>query len=73
MSLLGRTLRHPILLAPIAYQRLFHADGEVALGHAAAAQGAGILLSAQASVPIRSGSSVPTGRVCERVRIVKSG
>ena len=50
VTLLGRELLHPILLAPIDYQRLFHADGEVAIGHAAAAQGAGILLSAQASV-----------------------
>ena len=52
VTLLGRELLHPILLAPIAYQRLFHADGEVAIAHAAAAQGAGVLLSAQASVPM---------------------
>lgn len=50
VNLLGRELLHPILLAPIAYQRLFHADGELAMAHAAAAQGAGILLSAQASM-----------------------
>ncbi|CAM3966094.1 alpha-hydroxy acid oxidase [Roseateles saccharophilus] len=50
VSLLGRELRHPILLAPIAYQRLFHADGELAIAHAAAAQEAGLVLSAQASV-----------------------
>lgn len=52
VTLLGRELLHPILLAPIAYQRLFHADGELAIAHAAAAQGAGVLLSAQASVPM---------------------
>lgn len=45
-----RELAHPILLAPIAYQRLFHADGELAIAHAAAAQSAGVVLSAQASV-----------------------
>ncbi|RZL40525.1 MAG: alpha-hydroxy-acid oxidizing protein [Rubrivivax sp.] len=50
VTLLGRELLHPVLLAPIAYQRLFHADGEVAIAHAAAAQGAGVILSAQASV-----------------------
>ncbi|MDN3918918.1 alpha-hydroxy acid oxidase [Roseateles violae] len=50
VTLLGREMPHPILLAPIAYQRLFHADGELAIAHAAAAQGAGLLLSAQASV-----------------------
>ncbi len=52
VTLLGRELLHPILLAPIAYQRLFHVDGELAIAHAAAAQGAGIVLSAQASVPM---------------------
>jgi len=50
VALLGRELQHPVLLAPIAYQRLFHADGELAIAHAAAAQGAGLVLSAQASV-----------------------
>ena len=54
VSLLGRTLRHPILLAPVAYQRLFHDDGELATAHAAAAQEAGLILSAQASVDLRS-------------------
>lgn len=49
IELLGRTLAHPVLLAPIAYQRLVHPDGELASAHAAAAQGAGYLLSAQAS------------------------
>ncbi|KQW46644.1 MULTISPECIES: alpha-hydroxy acid oxidase [unclassified Roseateles] len=52
VTLLGRELQHPVLLAPIAYQRLFHADGELAIAHAAAAQGAGLILSAQASVPL---------------------
>lgn len=50
VSLLGREYLHPILLAPIAYQRLFHADGELAIAHAAAAQSAGLVLSAQSSV-----------------------
>jgi len=50
VTLLGRELLHPILLAPIAYQRLFHVDGELAIAHAAAAQSAGLILSAQASV-----------------------
>jgi len=50
VALLGRELLQPVLLAPIAYQRLFHADGELAIAHAAAAQGAGVVLSAQASV-----------------------
>lgn len=53
VELLGRSLRHPILLAPIAYQRLFHDDGELAIAHAAAAQEAGLILSAQSSVDMR--------------------
>eukprot|EP01031_Cornospumella_fuschlensis_P040647 gene40647-49557_t len=43
-----------VLLAPIAYQRLFHADGELAIAHAAAAQEAGLVLSAQASVDMEA-------------------
>ncbi len=54
LSLLGRTLQHPILLAPVAYQRMAHADGELAAAHAAAAQGAGMVLSMQASVPMEA-------------------
>ncbi|MEY2872664.1 MAG: hypothetical protein RLZZ373_35, partial [Pseudomonadota bacterium] len=30
VTLFGRTLAHPILLAPVAYQRLAHPDGELA-------------------------------------------
>ncbi|MEZ5637340.1 MAG: alpha-hydroxy acid oxidase [Burkholderiaceae bacterium] len=52
--LLGRTLQHPILLAPVAYQRMAHDDGELAAAHAAAAQGAGMVLSMQASVPMEA-------------------
>lgn len=49
-QLLGRTLSHPVLLAPVAYQRMAHPDGELASAHAAAALGAGMVLSMQASV-----------------------
>ena len=44
-ELLGRTLAHPILLAPIAFQRMAHSDGELASAFAAAALGAGMVLS----------------------------
>lgn len=49
VSLLGRTLAHPILVAPMAHQRLAHPDGERATALAAASQGAGLVLSTQAS------------------------
>ncbi|OYQ40175.1 alpha-hydroxy-acid oxidizing enzyme [Rhodoferax sp. TH121] len=52
IQLLNRTLAHPILLAPVAHQKLAHADGELATAHAAAALGAGLVLSTQSSVSL---------------------
>lgn len=52
VPLLGRTLAHPILIAPMAHQRLAHPHGELATALAAAAQGAGLVLSTQASTPM---------------------
>lgn len=54
LELLGRTLAHPILVAPMAFQRMAHADGELATAHAASALGAGLVLSMQASTPLES-------------------
>lgn len=54
VQLLGRTLAHPILLAPVAYQTLAHPDGELATAHAAAALGAGLVLSTQAGIPLET-------------------
>lgn len=54
VELLGRTLAHPILLAPVAYQRLAHPDGELASAIAASAQQAGFILSTQASLPLET-------------------
>ena len=52
VELLGRTLVHPILVAPMAYQRLAHPHGEMATALAASALGAGFVLSTQASTPL---------------------
>ena len=52
VELLGRTLAHPVLLAPVAYQRLAHPLGEIGSALAASAQGAGLVLSAQSSVAL---------------------
>ncbi len=49
LSLLGRECAHPILLAPVAYLAWAHTDGDRATALAAAAQGAGYVMSAQAS------------------------
>ena len=54
ITLLGRTLAHPMLLAPVAFQRLAHNDGELAMAYAAAALGAGVVLSTQASVSLEA-------------------
>jgi 4-hydroxymandelate oxidase len=50
VSLLGRDWAHPIFLAPVAHQKLAHADGEIATAMAAEAQDACMVLSTQASV-----------------------
>jgi 4-hydroxymandelate oxidase len=53
-ELFGQALAHPIVLAPIAYQRLFHPDGEAASAMAAAAQGGQMVISSLASQPIEA-------------------
>jgi len=54
IELLGRALAHPVFLAPVAYQRMAHAGGELASSYAAAALGAGMVLSTQASVTLEA-------------------
>lgn len=52
LTLCGQSLEHPILLAPVAYQKLFHPEGETASAMAVAAQGGQWLISSLASQPI---------------------
>lgn len=52
INLLGRTLAHPILLAPTACHRLAHPDGEVGTARGARAAGAGMVLSSYSTVPV---------------------
>ncbi len=49
LTLFGQKLDHPILLAPVAYQKLFHPDGELASAMAATAQGGQLVISSLAS------------------------
>ena len=51
--LLGRDWPCPLLVAPMAYQRWAHPDGESAMALAAAAQGCGMVLSHQTSTPLQ--------------------
>ncbi|NML46050.1 alpha-hydroxy-acid oxidizing protein [Ramlibacter sp. G-1-2-2] len=52
IELLGRRWPTPLLAAPMALQQLAHSDAELALGLAAAVQGAGLVLSMQSSLPM---------------------
>ncbi|MEZ5705812.1 MAG: alpha-hydroxy acid oxidase [Burkholderiaceae bacterium] len=52
VDLLGRTLAHPILVAPMAYQGLAHPHAEQATALAASALDAGMVLSTQANTPL---------------------
>lgn len=59
LTLFGSRLEHPVLLAPVAYQRLAHPDGELAAARAAAALGAGFVLSTLASVELEAVAALP--------------
>lgn len=48
-SLFGETLEHPIILAPVASQRLFHPEGELATTLAASVMQGATVISTQAS------------------------
>jgi 4-hydroxymandelate oxidase len=45
VNLFGSVFESPILLAPVAYHRLYHAEGEVGTARGASAAGAGFVIS----------------------------
>lgn len=59
--LFGRTLAHPIFLAPVAFQRMAHADGELASAYAASMQQAGMVLSTQATASLEEVAQAVAG------------
>ena len=59
--LLGQELQHPILLAPVAYQQLFHAEGELATAMAAGVMGGAAVLSSFASTSLEAVAEVAQG------------
>lgn len=61
VTLLGRRLAHPILVAPMATQCAVHPEGELATACAAAALGAGLVLSLQTSTPIQTVADAMAG------------
>ncbi len=54
LELLGHTLPHPYLLAPVAHQKLAHADGELATVLGAGAVDATMVVSTLASVSLET-------------------
>jgi 4-hydroxymandelate oxidase len=52
VTLFGLDLPHPILLAPLAYQKLFHRDGEIAAAKGAASSGALYVVSSSATTSV---------------------
>lgn len=52
IDLLGLSLSSPILIAPVAFQKLFHPDGELATVLAAGALDTAMVVSTQATLPI---------------------
>jgi 4-hydroxymandelate oxidase len=58
VTLLGRELPFPVLLAPAAYQRLLHPDGELAVARGAAAARVPLVASCFASTTIEETAAV---------------
>lgn len=54
VTLGGHELSHPVLLAPIAYQALFHSDAELASARAAAATDSVLVLSTLSSLSLEA-------------------
>ena len=62
VSVLGRDLPHPIVIAPMAYQKHAHADGERAMAMAAAATDSTLVLSSQTTTSLPEvAASAPDG------------
>ncbi|MGB4074223.1 alpha-hydroxy acid oxidase [Pseudomonas sp.] len=60
-QLLGDELQHPLLLAPVAYQQLFHPEGELASALAAGVMGGGAVLSCFASTRLEQVAEAAPG------------
>lgn len=54
LRLFGQDFDHPVFLAPVAYQKLAHPEGELASVLAASALRAGMVVSTQASVELEA-------------------
>jgi 4-hydroxymandelate oxidase len=61
LDLFGASFDHPVLVAPVAFQKLAHPDGEIATAVAASALGGGMVVSAQASTPLEDIAAAAEG------------
>jgi 4-hydroxymandelate oxidase len=52
LTLFGQDFEHPVLVAPTAFHRLLHPEAEAATATGASAMRAGMVVSAQASLPL---------------------
>ena len=63
VEVLGGPLAAPIMVAPVAYQRELHPEGETAMARAAAAAGTAMCLSTMATAaPSEVAAAAPAGR-----------
>ena len=57
-TLLGQPVAHPVVVAPTAFHRMAHPDGEPATARGAAAAGARFILSTRATTPVEAVAEV---------------
>ena len=62
-SALGEPLRMPILVAPMAYQKLAHPEGEAAMARGAGAAGSLMCVSTMAKPLLEDVAKAATGRL----------
>jgi 4-hydroxymandelate oxidase len=60
-SVLGHPLQWPMLVAPMAFQRMATPDGEIAMARAAEAAGVGMILSTLSNTPIEAVRAATSG------------
>jgi len=73
LELFGQQLAYPILLAPVALQKLAHEEGELATVLAASAMQAPMIVSAQASVSLEDIAARGQGQACLFMQIYLQG
>lgn len=60
-TLLGEPVPHPVVVAPTAFHRMAHPDGEVATARGAAAAGARFILSTRSTTPVEEVAAAVDG------------